>query len=215
MKGLLQLLKSFDIFGKPLFLNFDRQWNSYDTKIGGCSTSILLIFIFTYTGILFNMMINYGQDTIKTVQNEINQSIFGDIYLNSTKILFFAWIQGSRVKNEDTIENLLPYADIYFEQQVFDLKYGPNTTVSRIPIKRCTQDDFGYEQIDIDFFQSWYGVPLICGDFTQDNKMYLSNDGKFSKYSQININFDKCNSSLSTNCASDEEIQDFFKDFTI
>ena len=54
MKGLLQLLKSFDIFGKPLFLNFDGQWNSYDTKIGGFSTSILLIFIFVYTGLLFN-----------------------------------------------------------------------------------------------------------------------------------------------------------------
>lgn len=49
-------------------------------------------------------------------------------------------------------------------------------------------------------------MPLICGDFTKDNGMYLNNDGKYSKYSQININFDKCNSSLNEKCKSDEEI---------
>ena len=38
-------------------------------------------------------------------------------------------------------------------------------------------------QIDIDYFTSWYGVSLICGNYTDDDKIHMNNDGFYSKYS--------------------------------
>lgn len=49
-------------------------------------------------------------------------------------------------------------------------------------------------------------MSLICADFRDENGMYLNNDGKYSKYTQININFDKCNSSKYSYCKSESEI---------
>ena len=60
MFKIVDFIKNFDIFGKPLLLNFDKRWNTHDTSLGGVSTFILLIFTMTYTGLLFNIMENYS-----------------------------------------------------------------------------------------------------------------------------------------------------------
>ena len=60
MKKIKHLFKNFDVFGKPLYLNFDKQWDSHVTNLGGFSTVILISFIIIYTCICFNIMINYS-----------------------------------------------------------------------------------------------------------------------------------------------------------
>ena len=60
MRALTRITKTFDIFGKPLSLKFDKKWNTHDTKFGGLSTLILLIFIIAYSGVMLNVMIMYG-----------------------------------------------------------------------------------------------------------------------------------------------------------
>ena len=52
--------KSFDIFGKPISLKFDKNWNTHDTKIGGITTIILMIFVIIYTSVCVTVMVNYG-----------------------------------------------------------------------------------------------------------------------------------------------------------
>ena len=52
--------KRFDIFGKPISLKFDKKWNTHDTKLGGLSTLILILFIIIYTSLSINVMISYG-----------------------------------------------------------------------------------------------------------------------------------------------------------
>ena len=59
--------KSFDIFGKPISLKFDKKWNTHDTKLGGMSTLTLLLFVIIYASICINIMITYGQDSIKNI----------------------------------------------------------------------------------------------------------------------------------------------------
>ena len=60
MKKIKNLFKNFDIFGKPLYLNFDKQWDSYPTSCGGFSTVILISFVLFYCGYLLSVMIYYG-----------------------------------------------------------------------------------------------------------------------------------------------------------
>jgi hypothetical protein len=71
IRNMSRFAKSFDIFGKPISLKFDKNWNSHDTKLGGLSTFILMIFVIIYTSVCVNLMINYGQDTIKNIYKQI------------------------------------------------------------------------------------------------------------------------------------------------
>ena len=47
------------------------------------------------------------------------------------------------------ISNIFEYIDIYFEEQNFDYKYGFNSSRRRVPVKWCTQQDFGIDETDI------------------------------------------------------------------
>jgi hypothetical protein len=76
-----------------------------------------------------------------------------------------------------------------------------NSSFQRIPVKWCTQDDFGYDKIDIETFKSWEGFGIICPDFKNKSMFKIYNDGIYMKYSTININFDACNSSKFNDCA--------------
>jgi len=52
-------MKSFDIFGKPISLKFDKKWTTHDTKFGGLSTIVLILFIIIYTSVCINVMVSY------------------------------------------------------------------------------------------------------------------------------------------------------------
>ena len=67
MMRVLEIIRNFDIFGRPLNLNFDKKWNSYDTNVGGVFTGMMVIFTFIYTGILFNIMVNHNQNTTSSL----------------------------------------------------------------------------------------------------------------------------------------------------
>ena len=60
MFKIVEIIKNFDIFGRPLLLNFDKRWNTHDTTLGGVSTIILIVYSLIYSGILFNIMENYS-----------------------------------------------------------------------------------------------------------------------------------------------------------
>jgi hypothetical protein len=60
MMRVLEIIRNFDIFGRPLNLNFDKKWNSYDTNIGGAFTGMMVIFTLIYTGMLFDIMVTHS-----------------------------------------------------------------------------------------------------------------------------------------------------------
>ena len=109
-------MKNIDIFGRPLHLNFDKRWNTHDTSLGGISTAILFIFTVSYMGLLLNIMVSYSQNTTYTIKKDLNLDDLGQIQLNDTKILFFSWINGQMIDPSKPIEEVLKYADIYFEE---------------------------------------------------------------------------------------------------
>ena len=68
---------------------------------------------------------------------------------NETNVFIFGWISGSMVKANDSIKNVFKYVDIYFEQVDYDFSIGKNTSRKRVPVKWCTQDDFGNDTVGI------------------------------------------------------------------
>ena len=60
MIRVLDIIKLLDIFGRPLNLNFDKKWNTFNTSLGGICTGFMVVFSIIYTGLLFNIMINHS-----------------------------------------------------------------------------------------------------------------------------------------------------------
>ena len=60
MIRVLEIIRNFDVFGRPINLNFDKKWNTYDTNIGGVFTGLMVIFTFIYTCSLFDIMVNHS-----------------------------------------------------------------------------------------------------------------------------------------------------------
>ena len=149
IRSMRKFAQSFDIFGKQISLKFDKNWNTHDTKLGGMSTLILMVFVIIYTSVCVNVMINYGQDTIKNVSRQIKLQDLERVNYNETNVFIFGWISGSMVKANDSIKNVFKYVDIYFEQVDYDFSIGKNTSRKRVPVKWCTQDDFGNDTVGI------------------------------------------------------------------
>jgi hypothetical protein len=92
---------------------------------------------------------------------------------------------------------------------------GYNSSRRRVPVKWCTQDDFGTDETDKKFFNSWVGFSIVCPDFSSGTMFNFFNDGLYVKYSTLNLIIDKCNSSLYDFCKSEEEINQFLSDFWV
>ena len=67
LRSLKKFAKSFDIFGMPISLKFDKNWNTHYTKLGGLSTLILILFIIIYTSMCIKVMMSYQQDSIRNI----------------------------------------------------------------------------------------------------------------------------------------------------
>ena len=90
-----------------------------------------------------------------------------------------------------------------------------NSSRRRVPVKWCDKSDFGDDEIDDYYFNSWEGFPIVCPDWQNDTMFDYYNDGLYVVYSTINLNFDLCNSSKYDFCKSDEEIKQFMSDFNV
>ena len=108
MLGVLRrFMKSFDIFGKPISLKFDKKWNTHDTKIGGLSTLVLILFIIIYTSVCINVVVSYQQDSIRSIYQEIKLKDLGSVKYNETKVLFLAWLNGAMIDINADIGKIL------------------------------------------------------------------------------------------------------------
>lgn len=54
--------RNLDLFGKPISLKFDKDWNTHETKVGGSLTVVFVMLIIVYSSVQINVMLNYGQD---------------------------------------------------------------------------------------------------------------------------------------------------------
>lgn len=59
--------RNLDLFGKPISLKFDKDWNTHETKVGGSLTVVFVMLIIVYSSVQINVMLNYGQDQIKNI----------------------------------------------------------------------------------------------------------------------------------------------------
>ena len=79
MKHFTNKIKSIDIYGNPITLNFNDKGNSHKTYIGGICTLISTLFFMMYCG---QKIINApGNENIKLDERKINIDDLGEMSL--------------------------------------------------------------------------------------------------------------------------------------
>ena len=89
--------RKLDIFGKPITLKFDKDWDTHETKMGGFLTVMFVILIIVYSTMQINVMLGYGQDNIKNIYQNTDYEKLGSVQYNETKFYLFAYLNGNLV----------------------------------------------------------------------------------------------------------------------
>ena len=126
--------------------------------------------------------------------NSVDLKENGNVYFNETNLKFFHYLYKDKLRSDYPIEELRKNMNIYYELVIQDW-YIDNITSEIAPVKWCTQEDFGYDADSLKIFESWSNTLIICPDFSDNQRFFLSDDGVQMRYSQINIVFAICNSS--------------------
>jgi hypothetical protein len=82
-----QVLKSIDLFGHAINLNFDGERGSFPTSVGGCTSLSVKTLILVYVVLLVKKMLLKESDTINSVASVRNLSEIDAIPLNKTRVL--------------------------------------------------------------------------------------------------------------------------------
>ena len=67
MGKISRFLKSQDIFGHHVELNFNRKGSTHNTVLGGCASILVKAAMLFYTAILFQKVVFHLEDDISTV----------------------------------------------------------------------------------------------------------------------------------------------------
>ena len=56
------MIADFDVFGKPVRLNFNKNGDTHNTRVGGVCSIIAYILYLAYIGLLLKKMFCYEED---------------------------------------------------------------------------------------------------------------------------------------------------------
>ena len=160
----MNTIRSIDMFGHVVNLNFDERGISHKTFIGGFFSIFIRIFLTIYFYLNIQKIIfSKGDKNVSTV-GLLNLIELGPVNLNSTKLKIFHVVRkqkkdGSQLTFEDG--ELEQYLDIKWETKKSDW-YTMQFEEKTYNTKLCELSDFGEGDSVKKLFDAWAGFTLIC-----------------------------------------------------
>jgi len=90
-------IKSIDIFGHPIQLNFDEKGITHKTILGGICTILYYIFIIGYAAYCFYKLMYHAQDSNSLVNTSLDLAQLGNVNFNETSLVIFSMIKGKHI----------------------------------------------------------------------------------------------------------------------
>jgi hypothetical protein len=108
----------------------------------------------------------------------------------------------------ETLDSIKGYFTVKYVQQRNDW-YKLEFPEEDIPVKQCTQEDFGTTEEQKKLFAAWDGFVLVCPDLPEGKSLEFYNDAAAMISSSVAVKFEKCDPKKEK-CADnmDEWLQD-------
>ena len=84
---MLKLIKSHDLFGHSVHLQFNQKGNTHNTVIGGIFSVFIKLVVLLYTAILFKKLIEMEGDTNGSFIEPQNFEEVGELKMNETDVI--------------------------------------------------------------------------------------------------------------------------------
>ncbi|CAD8153392.1 unnamed protein product [Paramecium octaurelia] len=199
MELISKQLRKLDIFGQEIRLQADSQ-SAFRTKIGAIMTLILFT-ILAYSSNSFILEMNKGKNAVLNSKDAVINPEDGYTF-HSTELLFAAGLvdtMGQPIPNDN---NRIFSITFYFCQK----QYGENNCVN-IPSIICGNRTSNISLLDVP--QKYLNITYCIDENYLNNNPEIRIQGspKLENFTQFGGLVQRCqNSTLSSNCASTEEI---------
>ena len=184
------------MFGHPIEMNFERDGSTYRTVIGGFFSSLVKLFIFLYSLVVFKRLIYYERDNNFTTVGFTDMKENIDYFKTNLTVLHVLRKQrpgGEVSMAKQTEEDLAKYYKAYFNIDSYNWYNAgtdkPIITPRKVKARRCKQSDFGFDADSVKLFKDWAGYLLYCPD-TDDAK--LLGEPASMRSSMISFKIEKC-----------------------
>ncbi len=126
MKRLLNRIRSDDVFGYQITLNFNQSGRTHKTLCGGFMSLIMKVLVAWYVIYKSAVLVSKGQSD-KYTYSSINQEILDgkSLNFNSTKLFPYYVLKKQKGLSQEPIfltEETSRYIDISFSQEIIDWK---------------------------------------------------------------------------------------------
>ena len=223
MKAFKEKLRSNDMFGHTINLNFNKEGDSHQTLIGGFFSIFIRLAMTIYVGMNFKKMLWHEDDSNFTEVNTLDLDQYGVKDFSETDMFMFHVIRKQKSGALFLSEDLERYIDISYMQiskDYFKPKSDPLYKVkTKIKPKQCELKDFLRYEGDQEakkYFESWPGYSLICPDF-DDFKLQGNTASMIQQYFSLEIS--KCDPTARAlegkDCATDSEIETYYEDIQV
>ena len=176
-KAFRKYIRSYDMFGHAIAMNFNKKGNNHKTQIGAFFSIFIQLFIHIYIAITFKQLLWKDANTNSTISSVQDIKSLGKVYYEESGHRVFYTMKKQISKKALKIgDGMTKYLDIYFSQVENDWETvpGKNTqTIERYGIRRCTAEDFPFAREADKIFKQWYGFDLICPDVPSTKSLYM------------------------------------------
>lgn len=204
------------MFGHTVALNFKKSGNTRNTKIGGFFSLLAKAFLIYYISYIFYKFFSRSDPNNVVIPTFVDVDEVGEVKFNDTRVYPF-WVLKKQTSNINglNIADMKSYLDVYVEHRMTDWS-KPNDKGRyksvKYEVEQCTQEHFGEGEALKKYFESWYGMMLVCMKKEDFSKVSIRGD----QSSMITDNFVfKVEICTKENCKNDEEIHKYIRDLQI
>ena len=90
---ILDTIRSQDLFGFPIALNFNKGGSTHKSVLGGAVSIFIKIIIVTYTVVLVNTLVFNENDELQTIKVQSDPDELGEVRLNEMGFVPFITIE--------------------------------------------------------------------------------------------------------------------------
>ena len=141
MSSLKAYIKTHDLFGHKIELNFNRKGSSHNTIIGGAMSILIKVIMTTYIFLLVKKLINNEDDQISSVTTSVNLQDL-KVNMNETKASFV--FQVFNAKDEyapvdwNEVQKYLKFEAMNWKSN----RLTQENEITPLNIRECKESDF-------------------------------------------------------------------------
>jgi hypothetical protein len=164
-----EYFKRADIFGHSIMMNFDNKYPVHHTFVGAIFSIVFYVAIFTMIGFKIQRVVSKGNPDLNSVTELSPDGLKINYNFSDMNVLNFYGLKKQRSGSQLWLdmEDLDTYLRIYFIEETADysnIGKGDVWTNKIHPAVQCTQDHFGFSDVDKEQFKPWKGYSVACLD---------------------------------------------------